>query len=161
MSERKTLEAVFCLVLAGTIAVVLVSPGALAQTAQPAKSATDLVVGAYSGDEPAFKDEEGELTGPSSYVFHLLPDGRCFMDARNIRTGYSGREFGTYRIVSDGKEITLEARFFPGMDSSAVNSPATDYFSTFKFRFASQKVTARYLEDSNAPTFRLLRVTDK
>jgi hypothetical protein len=53
-----------------------------------------------------------------------------------------------------GAEESVSAeRFFPGVDSLAIQAPATDYFETFTFRFSNGKVTAKYMEDSHAPTF--------
>lgn len=121
------------------------------------KSANDSVLGAYAGQEPAYKDDEGDITGPSTYVFHFLPDGRCFMDWRNSRPRKSGRTFGVYTITSGGKSITVQATFVPSMDSLSVEPPATDYFETFTFRFSNRKVMVKYMEDSNAPTFLVSR----
>ena len=126
--------------------------------AQSPTSANASIIGTYAGEEPAFKDEEGEVTGPTAYIFNLLPNGRGFVDWKNQQTGKSGRTFGVYTITSTGKGIVAQARFFPSMDSLAVGPPATDFFETFTFSFSNRKVSAKYLEDSHAPTFPLSQV---
>ena len=77
----------------------------------------------------------------------------AFMDFKNQRTGKSGRTFGVYTIVSDGKTIILEAQFVPTMDSLALEPPATDYFSTYSLRFSDHKVIARYMEAQHGRRF--------
>jgi hypothetical protein len=139
------------------IGLTAAAPAASGQRTGPGKSEIESVLGTYNGNEPAFKDDEGELTGPCTYAFHLLPNGRGFMDWSDHRTGKSGRTFGIYTIAANGKEIRVRADFIPSMDSAAVESPATDYFSSFLFVFSDRKVTARQTDSANAPTFSLSR----
>lgn len=153
MSVRHSLVVLVWAVSANAIVSSLATPTADGQSISATTSAQSVVLGTYTGEEPSFKDDEGELTGPVSFVFHLLPNGRAFMDFQNRRTGKSGRTFGIYTIVSNGKTVTLEAQFVPTMDSLAIEPPATDYFSAYSFRFSDHKVTARYMEDEHAPAF--------
>ena len=131
----------------------------LAQSATAAKRSADFVLGAYAGEEPAYRDEEGTMTGPESYAFHFLPNGRAFMDWKSRRTGRFGRTFGVYTTKKSGRETVVVAQFFPSMDSAALDVPATDYFETYRIRFLDRKARAKYLEDSNAPSFLVKRVT--
>lgn len=158
MSVRHSLAVLVGAVSASVIVCSLATPTAEGQSISATTSAQSVVLGTYAGEESSFKDDEGELTGPVSFVFHLLRNGRAFMDFKNQRTGKSGRTFGVYTIVSDGKTITLEAQFVPTMDSLALEPPATDYFSTYSFRFSDHRVTARYLEAEHAPEFVISRV---
>ena len=158
MSVRHSLVVLVWAVSANAIVSSLATPSADGQSISDTTSAQSVVLGTYTGDEPSFKDDEGELTGPVSFVFHLLRNGRAFMDFKNQRTGKSGRTFGVYTIVSDGRTIILEAQFVPTMDSLALEPPATDYFSTYSFRFSDHEVTARYMEAEHAPAFLISRV---
>ena len=148
-----------------TSATCIISTMAIAtancQTNSGTKVARDFVVGMYAGEERAFRNEDGELTGPVSYVFHLLAKGRGFVDGTNHRTGKSSRTFGVYTVASNGKGIIVQAYFFPSMDSWAAEPPATDFFSTFKFRFSNGKVTGKYMEDANSPIFPVTRIVTR
>jgi hypothetical protein len=151
-------EIMFALRTLTAIAGVIAAHGVGLITAAPANSEIESVLGTYNGSEPAFTDDESELSGPCTYAFHLLPNGRGFMDWSDHRTGKSGRTFGDYTIDVKAKEVRATAHFIPGMDSAAVESPATDYFSTFILVFSGRKVTARQMDSANAPTFSLSRV---
>ena len=157
MSALRSLTAIACVIAAQGISPSAAAPVERSQRPDTDTSEIASVLGTYNGDEPAFKDDEGELTGPCTYAFHLLPNGRGFMDWSDHRTGKSGRTFGTYSIAANGKEISVTAHFIPSMDSAAVESPATDYFSTFILLFSGRKVTARQTDSANAPTFSLSR----
>ena len=148
MFAPRTLTAIACVIAAHGVGLI---------TAAPANSEIESVLGTYNGSEPAFRDDEGDLTGPCTYAFHLLPNGRGFMNWSDHRTGKSGRTFGIYTIAANGKEIRVRADFIPSMDSAAVESPATDYFSTFILVFSDRKVTARQTDSAKAPTFSLSR----
>lgn len=157
MSTLRSLTAIACVIAAHGIRLTAAAPAESGQHPGPGKSEIASVLGTYNGNEPAFKDDEGELTGPCTYAFHLLPNGRGFMDWSDHRTGKSGRTFGIYTIASNGTEIRVRADFIPSMDSAAVESPATDYFSTFILVFSGRKVTARQMDSANAPSFSLSR----
>jgi hypothetical protein len=116
------------------------------------------VPSAFSGEEPSFTDSEGDLTGPSEYVFHFLPEGKAFMDWASRRSGKSGRTFGVYSILQQRNGVKVVAQFIPGLDSLASEIPATDWFDTFTFRFAHRKARAIYSDDPNAPMFPISRV---
>lgn len=119
------------------------------------------VPSAFLGEEPFFRDSEDELTGPTKYVFQFLPRGKAFMDWASRRSGKSGRTFGVYSIARERNGVRVVAHFIPGLDSLAPEIPATDYFETFTFHFASGKARAIYSDDPNAPMFFVSRVDPK
>ena len=115
----------------------------------------------FSGGEPVFTDYEGDLTGPTKYVFHFLQGGKAFMDWASQRSGKSGRTFGVYSVVRERNGVKVEAQFIPGLDSLAPEIPATDYFESVTFRFGGGKAKATFTDDPNAPTFVISKVALK
>ena len=112
----------------------------------------------FSGEEPRFKDIEGYAFGPTKYVFHFLSGGKAFVDWSRKQAPKTGRAFGIYAVTRKPQGVEVKAEFFPSMDSAATEPPATDYFETIVIRITNRKVDARFVEDSNAPTFRLSRL---
>ena len=112
----------------------------------------------FSGEEPRFKDIEGYTFGPTKYVFHFLPGGKAFFDWSRKQAAKTGRTFGIYAVTRIPEGVEVKAEFIPSMDSAATEPPATDYFETVVIRFANRNVDARFVEDPNAPTFRLSRL---
>ena len=143
---------------AATVCVIAACGYGTAAHAQVTQPTLASILGAYSGHEPAFTDVEGDLTGPSNYIFHFLPNGKAFMDWTQARNGASGRTFGVYSATAGRKGIKVRADFFPSMDSAAVEPPATDYFETFTFWFSDKKVNVRYADAPKAPMFLVSRV---
>jgi len=119
------------------------------------------VPSAFSGKEPVFIDSEGDLTGPTRYVFHFLPSGKAFMDWASQRSGKSGRTFGVYSVFTERSGVKVEAQFIPGLDSLASEIPATDYFENVTFRFGGAKAKARFTDDPHAPMFFISKVNSK
>jgi len=118
------------------------------------------VLGTYTGEEPRYRDSDGKPTGPTKYVFHILPNCRAFEDWSR-RDGKSGRIFGYYSITTGRKGVRVKAGFAPGADSVGDDSFATDYFDAFTFQFSNGKVSARYTDDPKAPVFAVSRVESR
>jgi len=125
------------------------------------QSTVKSVLGTCSGEEPAYRNSEGELTGPTKYVFHILPSCRAFVEWMSRRSGKSGRIFGVYSTSTGRRGVKVQAQFVPSMDSLATDSPATDYFDAFTFQFSDDRVTVRYIDDPKAPKFLVSRVYRK
>ena len=143
-----------------TVLVILVSPRVSAQNASAALIADSSfqVPAVFSGEERRFKDIEGYTFGPTKYFFHFLPAGKAFVDWSRKQAPKTGRTFGIYVVTRIPEGVEVKAEFIPSMDSAATEPPATDYFETVVIRFATRKIDARFVEDPNAPTFRLSRL---
>lgn len=137
-----------------------VSSRATAQNNTSARitASSSQIGGVFSGEERRFKDVEGYTFGPTKYVFHLLPGGKAFLDWSRPQAAKTGRIFGTYTVTRVPEGVRLKAEFFPSMDSTATEAPATDYFETVVIRFVNGRVNARFVDEPNAPTFRLSRL---
>lgn len=126
--------------------------------AAPITASSSEIPGVLSGQEPRFKDVEGYTFGPTKYVFHFLPGGKAFFDWSRQQAAKTGRTFGIYAVTRVPGGVEVKAVFFPSMDSAATEPPATDYFETVIVRFVNERVNARFVDDPNAPTFRLSRL---
>lgn len=156
--KSKQFAIVVVVIAACGYSTVASAQGSRPQKAAAADATPQSILGAYSGEEAAYTDVEGDLTGPTTYIFHLLPNGRSFMDWVTPRNGKSGRTFGVYSAIADGKGVKVKAQFIPSMDSLATEAPNTDYFEAFTFWFSDHKVNARFIDDPKAPMFLLSRV---
>lgn len=128
-------------------------------SSQDASAASNFQVPAvFSGEESRFKDIEGYTFGPTKYVFHFLPGGKAYFDWSRPQAAKTGRTFGIYVVTRKPKGVEVKAEFIPSMDSAATEPPATDYFETVVIRFTNREIDARFVDDPNAPAFRLSRL---